>query len=594
MRIAVVLPPSPNDKWIFREDKHGHGHYYACFPYHASVLVGLLKSQLESVSIEIIDGQRDDLDSVQTLARLKASAPDFVICYLSEYYIPDDRLYAETGIPTIGLIMEQYLDHEEAIELYNLKIPFICKEEVEFPILDGLREFIQTGAIVETPGFMILQEDQSYRDTGNAPLGDISTLPLPDFDAFQPNLYKEASEKKFPESPAIAHNTFWLNTQKGCPYTCTFCGQARAPAKSRFQSPDQIISQLRVLKEKHGFQHFMFFDNDIGAKLSRAKELCRKIIDADLKITFEANNRVELFDDELYPLLAQAGCSLMRLGIETNDPELLDYVNKGMSEMRMREVVGKLHDHGVGVHFYLTPGIPGEDRESIERLIDFCVEVEPTSFSSSPLAVTPGSPFHESLKKTGMLIEYDWSKYENRDLYIYRNASYPSAESLRDGYEYLSNEVTRRLCEKMSERPAEANRLRLLVAYLKVELFRMYYDKGDMQNTRIVGLQLFQEKALPYPTDLAALVNSVNAVGTREEQGNLTDYLFSMLPSEIANGLLFVTFRADIKHGRIFRALGIAARLSMNLLLNAEFGAILDFLKKHILRSRRPEYVNHH
>ncbi len=446
MRIIIIIPPRVHGQWVVREEKHVAQGNKEIIPRTASLLTALLQRELgPHLELSLIEAQRDHLNKEEVLAGLDALSPHLVICYLSCFHIPWDRACAETGFPTIAVILQQNIDHREALELYGLQCAYVCKHEIEYPVVEAVKEFMQTGRIQHTKGFLINTGD-GVLDTGDAQAADLDSFPIPYHTLFDIEKYFRLRE----QNPLISDpRSFNLNTMKGCLFQCAYCGQARQGNRPvRTQSARTVLRDLRFFYDHFGIRHFAFADNEFAVDMNRAKSICQAILESGIKIHFVINNRVELFDEELIRLLREAGCVNIRLGIETCDPDLQRYINKRIDLNRAKRLIQRLNGAGFQVHLYMTPGIPGEKRSSLDMAARFIAEANPFSFSTGPLFLMPNSPLYRRLSKEGKILEREWSAYRALQKLCYVNESYKDIREVRRAEQYLVRKASLRLFVK--------------------------------------------------------------------------------------------------------------------------------------------------
>ena len=83
-------------------------------------------------------------------------------------------------------------------------------------------KLISGGRIDNTLNFTIKGNGQIYRNRLRSGM-DINTVPIPDWDMFEPgSLYRPMQGK--------VYRTVGVETQRGCPYTCSFCN---SPSQNR-------------------------------------------------------------------------------------------------------------------------------------------------------------------------------------------------------------------------------------------------------------------------------------------------------------------------------------------------------------------------
>jgi radical SAM superfamily enzyme YgiQ (UPF0313 family) len=121
---------------------------------------------------------------------------------------------------------------------------------------------------------------------------------------------------------------------------------------------------------------FHFVDNVFNLPLSHAKELCKRIIDRDLKISWRCILYPGRIDGELADLLARAGCVEASLGFESGCEKTLRSMNKRFRPQTVRRASAALKRSGVWHMGFLLLGGPGETRETAEESLAFADSLE--------------------------------------------------------------------------------------------------------------------------------------------------------------------------------------------------------------------------
>ena len=173
-----------------------------------------------------------------------------------------------------------------------------------------------------------------------------------------------------------------LLTERGCPYSCTFCSRIFG-RKIRFLSINKIIEILKEIAEKPHIQRVMFSNDNMIYSLRRVDKLFGRIIKEKLnhRFKFLINGRIDNFitkDEkylphkinlELIDLLQNAGVAKISFGTESfNDAEIKrlkpEALYGAVDAMRLTTVLGK---KGITVvHFLLEPSPDALPEEAIE------------------------------------------------------------------------------------------------------------------------------------------------------------------------------------------------------------------------------------
>ena len=64
-----------------------------------------------------------------------------------------------------------------------------------------------------------------------------------------------------------------LQFSRGCPLTCSYCGQWMFWKKWRHRTPENIVEQLKILVNQHGVKIVWFADENFAADRDLVKRL---------------------------------------------------------------------------------------------------------------------------------------------------------------------------------------------------------------------------------------------------------------------------------------------------------------------------------
>lgn len=166
---------------------------------------------------------------------------------------------------------------------------------------------------------------------------------------------------------------FWipLQTRRGCPMDCSYCSTATIEGRSiRKRRPDLIVEEIKSYVGA-GFRFFYFVDNTFNIPENYAKEICQKIIESELRISWRCIIYPKNIDKELIRLMAKAGCREVSLGFESGCERILRKMNKRYTPDQVRQTSAIFKDYGIKQMGFLLLGGPGETRESVQESLDF-------------------------------------------------------------------------------------------------------------------------------------------------------------------------------------------------------------------------------
>ncbi|MGR3303563.1 MAG: B12-binding domain-containing radical SAM protein [Candidatus Scalindua sp.] len=190
---------------------------------------------------------------------------------------------------------------------------------------------------------------------------DMSTLPPPDFDGL-------SLEKYFVPDRILPY----LST-RGCYWgRCEFCDHGEGyTAGYRAKNIDQIIEEIRYLRDKHRVAHFHFPDESYPPALF--KKLTRKLIEADLQIAWSTHLRFEesLLDDKVWEDAEKSGCKFLHMGFESGSERVLKLMGKATTTEVIQRSLEASSRHGVWNHVMGFFGFPGETFEDAKITVRF-------------------------------------------------------------------------------------------------------------------------------------------------------------------------------------------------------------------------------
>jgi hypothetical protein len=163
-----------------------------------------------------------------------------------------------------------------------------------------------------------------------------------------------------------------LASSRGCYWRkCAFCPEAVAPTHS-FREADaaSFPALLRELSLRHGVSRFHLTDNAIPPAVLRSMADQKKLLRGISWHGFARFGR-ELLDPGFVSELAEAGCSMLQLGLESGSQDLLDRMGKGTRVEEASAILENLSRAGISSYVYVMLGFPGETRGDAERTRSF-------------------------------------------------------------------------------------------------------------------------------------------------------------------------------------------------------------------------------
>jgi radical SAM superfamily enzyme YgiQ (UPF0313 family) len=193
-----------------------------------------------------------------------------------------------------------------------------------------------------------------------------------------------------------------LISARGCTFKCSFCSTATFTGRRlRERSVENILEEVRYYWKKYGIQRFSFDDDIFTIHKKRALELCRALEQAEFagQLEWGCNTRLDCIDETMIDALARAGCRFILFGVESGSPEVQDRFGKGRrSLLRFREKIDYMASRGIEAQLNFILGLPGEDSQSVELVIDLIRGLWNIECAFNFLNVFPGTPLARDMQ----------------------------------------------------------------------------------------------------------------------------------------------------------------------------------------------------
>lgn len=265
-------------------------------------------------------------------------------------------------------------------------------------------EILKEKPLSEIQGICFRQEFEIIQ-TPKRPFNDnLDSLPYPARDLIDNSLYTRPDNGKV---QAV------IKVSRGCPYHCFFClATPLSGAVVRKRSPENILGEIRECVEKYGIKNFVFWSDIFNLDKDWTRELCQKIIDSKLNITFSTNTRADSADVETIKLMKKAGCRLVSIGIESGCQQMLDKMGKKITLEQVRKTVAAFKREHIQIYAYYVIGLPWETKETIEQTLNFAKSLNTEYVSFYTAAALVGTRFYDYVEQNNLgELNYDKPYY---------------------------------------------------------------------------------------------------------------------------------------------------------------------------------------
>lgn len=316
MRFALVNP-----NWSFERSI-----YFGCREPHFPLEFGYTKQQLEAEGHEaaIIDGQMEGLETGEIRERIASFDGDFTVvttapsylfwrCAPPELRVPQRLMHAVRTVAGTMVAIGPHGSTTPRRTLEKLGADVIVMGECE-EILVGLAN----GA---TDSLCYLDRGEA-RVKGGPHASDMRRLPAL---AWPDEVVSRHAHHHHRFDAPIEGPGAEMETSRGCPYHCTFCAKDNFRDGYRRRPLAVVLAELdRLLAQ--GVRYVYFIDEIFLPNRELLEALAERRRDGGLKIGIQT--RIDLWNDEMIDLLADAGCVSIEAGVESLTPEGRERLDK--------------------------------------------------------------------------------------------------------------------------------------------------------------------------------------------------------------------------------------------------------------------------
>jgi radical SAM superfamily enzyme YgiQ (UPF0313 family) len=246
-----------------------------------------------------------------------------------------------------------------------------------------------------------------------APFPALDTLPPLDYEVFD-----------MPRILGVTRGWMGILTSRGCPYKCTYCfnleivdqyvadGAAKGPKEFLRSFPiDRMMRELKELRCRYPQIRTFIFDDDLFT-LNKAyvQKFCTAYREAGVGLPFVVNGHVNCFDEPSARALKEAGCRIVKFGLESgNDRIRRDVLHRYMSNQQIEDSFANAHKYDLHTSAFIMFGLPHEDRREILDTLGLCARVKMGRFRWAIFFPFPGTAGY-TIAKEANLIDYDKMK----------------------------------------------------------------------------------------------------------------------------------------------------------------------------------------
>lgn len=239
------------------------------------------------------------------------------------------------------------------------------------------------------------------------------------------------------------YNRIPLQTTRGCPLDCAFCGASRLISPYKRKDLAAVRAELESISGLWSKPFIELADDNTFVNKRWSKELVKLLGEFPIRWFTETDVTVA-DDDELLELLAGSGCAQLLIGFESVAENSLLETDSGSFKLRRRdkylEAIAKIQSYGISVNGCFIHGFDHDTPDVFDATLSFARESGLSEVQATVLTPFPGTALYARLKREQRLLhERFWDQCTPFDV-TFRPAKMSVAD-LETGFRGLLTEL---------------------------------------------------------------------------------------------------------------------------------------------------------
>lgn len=288
-------------------------------------------------------------------------------------------------------------------ELRDNNLDFVVRGEGEVTMATLLAKNCKD--VDETRGISYKRDGKILHNPGQPYIDNLDSLPFPAYHLIDISKYFFVDARKYPLAPLL--------TSRGCPYGCIYCTKNIFGRSFRARSAKNVVNEIEFLVKEYGVREIHIIDDSMSVLPKRVIEICNEIKKRKINVFLDCANgiRVDTVTLELFASMKDAGFYKVAFGIESGDQNILNNIKKGISLEQVKRAVNIAKNIGLEVWGFFMVGLPGENKQTIEKTVNFAIQLDLDVAKFYVTTPMPGTELFELWSTKGYIKSYDWSNY---------------------------------------------------------------------------------------------------------------------------------------------------------------------------------------
>jgi len=290
---------------------------------------------------------------------------------------------------------------------------YVAVGEAEYPFLELVNRLERNEDTSTIPNLRIYRPGGKSIKNCVEGFPDLGTLPDMDWDIF--------------DMERILHvKKGWLSllTSRGCPYKCTYCfnkeivdqyledgGVKNAKEYLRHYPVSRVLDEVSTLKSRFSGVNTIIFDDDLFTlNKTYVLDFCEQYKKSGIGIPFVVNAHVQVFNDEIARALKEAGCMIVKYGLESGSDKIRrEVLWRYMTNETIERAFAAAHRQDLHTSAFIMFGLPKEGKQEVLDTLSLCSRIKMGRFRWALFFPFPGTAGY-TIARENDLIDFEKMK----------------------------------------------------------------------------------------------------------------------------------------------------------------------------------------
>lgn len=270
---------------------------------------------------------------------------------------------------------------------------YVFVGEADMTMPDIVKSILSRGEPKNVAGVVSRYDDEHFIWTPASLILNLDEIDFPKYQWYGVSIYRNYN----------GYQLMPIAASRGCRWSkCTFCAECFS---WRNNSAPYMADQFEWLYNE-GCDLFHFNESDLNGDPTALGNICKEIINRDLKIRLVGQLRIHQESTlEYFQLLRAGGFVHLRFGVDGWSKNTLRLQKKGYPKKTVTQNLRDAHASGIRVTTNMVIGVPGETDEDVDESIAFVIENKPyidMMENINTLMLAAGSLYYENPELFGI------------------------------------------------------------------------------------------------------------------------------------------------------------------------------------------------